>query len=160
MIKCINQSIFINRSVSRIEYSTKGALPSSEKGQPWFCCTSQTTAVANERLMHVACAKVQLHSKFQCQNRPRRRTPRNHAAISWNSGTPPSVSSPLLSLLLTGTKTSSSAGALSVDGRAARLKTYPRWIHIQFRRIQIFLLFYSYSFDIVFEDKPLTVLTA
>ena len=37
---------------------------------------------------------------------------------------------------------------------------YPRWIHIQFRRIQIFLLFYFYSFNIVFKDKPLAVLTS
>ena len=33
-------------------------------------------------------------------------------------------------------------------------------LHIQFRPIQIFLLFYFYSFNIVFEDKPLAVLTS
>ena len=31
---------------------------------------------------------------------------------------------------------------------------------IQFRRIQIFLLSYFYSFNIVFEDKPPAVLTS
>merc|ERR1711966_214912 len=35
---------------------------------------------------------------------------------------------------------------------------YPRWTHIQFRWLQTFLLFYFYSFNIVFEDKPSTVL--
>ena len=33
-------------------------------------------------------------------------------------------------------------------------------LHIQFRRIQIFLLFYFYSFNIVFEDKPSAVLAS
>ena len=33
-------------------------------------------------------------------------------------------------------------------------------LHIQSRRIQICLLFYFYSFNIVFEDKPSAVLTS
>ena len=33
-------------------------------------------------------------------------------------------------------------------------------LHIQFRRIQIFLLFYFYSFNTVFEDKHSAVLTS
>ena len=37
---------------------------------------------------------------------------------------------------------------------------YPRWTHIQFRWIQIFHLFYFYSFIIVFEDKPSAVLAS
>ena len=39
---------------------------------------------------------------------------------------------------------------------------YPslRWTHIQFRWIQIFLLFYFCSFNIVFEDKPSAVLAS
>ena len=37
---------------------------------------------------------------------------------------------------------------------------YPRWTHIQFRLIQIFVLFYFYSFNIVFEDKPSAVLNS
>ena len=32
--------------------------------------------------------------------------------------------------------------------------------HIQFRMIQIFLLFYFYSFNVVFEDKPSAALTS
>ena len=33
-------------------------------------------------------------------------------------------------------------------------------LHIQFRRIQIFLFFYFYSFNIAFKDKPSAVLTS
>ena len=73
----------------------------------------------------------------------------------------------------TGTKTS--RNVFKLETRVRRMHTQllralyePKWSsggilggrHIQFRWIQIFLLFYFYSFNIVFEDKPSAVLTS